>query len=96
MNPLGITDRVITAGANDTFTLAVNDGAPTVIEVAAGTYYAMEELATAVQTAIDSSPFSSTGTFRSRSRRPPTRTATGASALVRSMGTVFRSVGLAS
>ena len=27
------------------------------IEVAAGTYYAMEELATAVQTAIDSSPF---------------------------------------
>ena len=63
VNPLGITDRVITAGANDTFTLAVNDGAPTVIEVAAGTYYAMEELATAVQTAIDSSPFSSTGTF---------------------------------
>ena len=61
VNPLGITDRVIT-GANDTFTLAVNDGAPTVIEVAAGTY-AMEELATAVQTAIDSSPFSSTGTF---------------------------------
>ena len=33
------------------------------IEVAAGTYYAMEELATAVQTAIDGSPFSSTGTF---------------------------------
>ena len=63
VNPLGITDRAITAGANDTFTLAVNDGAPTVIEVAAGTYYAMEELATAVQTAIDSSPFSSTGTF---------------------------------
>ena len=63
VNPLGITDRVLTAGANDTFTLAVNDGAPTVIEVAAGTYYAMEELATAVQTAIDSSPFSSTGTF---------------------------------
>ena len=63
VNPLGITDRVITGGANDTFTLAVNGGAPTVIEVAAGTYYAMEELATAVQTAIDSSPFSSTGTF---------------------------------
>ena len=55
-------DRVITAGANGTFTLAVNDGAPTVIEVAAGTYYAMEELATAVQTAIDGNPFS-TGTF---------------------------------
>ena len=63
VNPLGITDRVIATGANDTFTLAVNDGAPTVIEVVAGTYYAMEELATAVQTAIDSSPFSSTGSF---------------------------------
>ena len=63
VNPLGITDRVITSGLNDTFTLAINDGAPTVIEVATGTYYAMEELATAVQTAIDNSPFASTGDF---------------------------------
>ena len=63
VNPLGITDRVITSGLNDTFTLAINDGAPTIIEVATGTYYAMEELATAVQDAIDNSPFASTGDF---------------------------------
>ena len=56
VNPLGITDRVITAGANDTFTLAVNDGAPTVIEVAAGTYYAMEEPATAVRQRSTAAP----------------------------------------
>ncbi|MDC0882811.1 flagellin [Litorivicinus sp.] len=63
VNPLGIVDRVITAGSNDTFTLAINDGAPTIIEVAAGTYYAMEEVAVAVQAAIDSSPFAQTGDF---------------------------------
>ena len=63
VNPLGIVDRVIVAGSNDTFTLAINDGAPTIIEVAAGTYYAMEEVAVAVQSAIDSSPFAQTGDF---------------------------------
>jgi hypothetical protein len=54
---------VIVAGSNDTFTLAINDGSPTIIEVAAGTYYAMEEVAVAVQSAIDSSPFAQTGDF---------------------------------
>ena len=63
VNPLGIVDRVIVAGSNDTFTLAINDGSPTIIEVAAGTYYAMEEVAVAVQSAIDSSPFAQTGDF---------------------------------
>lgn len=63
VNPLGIVDRVIVAGSNDTFTLAINEGAPTIIEVAAGTYYAMEEIAVAVQAAIDNSPFSQTGDF---------------------------------
>ena len=63
VKPLGISNRVITAGLNDTFTLAINDGAPTVIEVTAGTYYSMEHLANAVQDAIDNSPFSAEGDF---------------------------------
>ena len=55
----GIT--VSTANANQTFTLAINGGAETTITVDDGTYYSMEELATAVQAAIDDSPFTQTG-----------------------------------
>ena len=55
----GIT--VSTANANQTFTLAINGGAETTITVDDDTYYSMEELATAVQAGIDSSPFTQTG-----------------------------------
>lgn len=52
---------VSTANANQTFTLAINGGAETTITVADGTYFAMSELATAVQAGIDDSPFAQTG-----------------------------------
>ena len=55
----GIT--VSTANANQTFTLAINGGAETTITVDDDTYYSMEDLATAVQAGIDSSPFTQTG-----------------------------------
>jgi flagellin len=55
----GIT--VSSGNANQTFTLAINGGAQTTITVADDTYYSMQELATAVQTGIDSSPFTQTG-----------------------------------
>ena len=55
----GIT--VSSGNSNQTFTLAINGGAETTITVADDTYYSMQELATAVQTGIDSSPFTQTG-----------------------------------
>jgi len=55
----GIT--VSTANANQTFTIAINGGAETTITVDDDTYYSMEDLATAVQAGIDSSPFTQTG-----------------------------------
>lgn len=62
VNPLGIPNRTINT-SNDTFTLAINGGAPTTIDVADGTYYGMSDLAVAVQAAIDDSPFAQTGSF---------------------------------
>ncbi len=55
----GIT--VSSGNSNQTFTLAINGGAETTITVADDTYFSMQELATAVQTGIDSSPFTQTG-----------------------------------
>jgi flagellin len=55
----GIT--VSTANANQTFTLAINDGAETTITVADGDYFSMAQLAEAVQAGIDNSPFTQTG-----------------------------------
>jgi len=55
----GVT--VSSGNANQTFTLAINGGAETTITVADGSYYSMEDLATAVQAGIDSSPFTQTG-----------------------------------
>ena len=55
----GVT--ISTANANQTFTLAINGGAETTITVADGSYYSMEDLATAVQAGIDSSPFTQAG-----------------------------------
>lgn len=49
--------------SNDTFTLAINGGAPTTLDVADDTYYSLDQLATAIQTAIDASPFAQTGDF---------------------------------
>ena len=65
VKPFGIANRTITNGTNDSFTLAINGGAPTTIDVVSAntTYYSMEEMATAVQAAIDNSPFASTGSF---------------------------------
>jgi len=62
VNPFGIANRTISS-SNDTFTLAINGGAPTTIDVADGTYYGMQDLAVAVQAAIDDSPFAQTGDF---------------------------------
>ncbi len=49
--------------SNDTFTLAISGGAPTTLDVADDTYYSLDQLATAIQTAIDDSPFAQTGDF---------------------------------
>lgn len=49
--------------SNDTFTLAISGGAPTTLDVADDTYYSLNQLATAIQTAIDDSPFAQTGDF---------------------------------
>lgn len=70
VNPFGINSTgtspnngitVSSGNSNQTFTLAINGGAQTTITVADDTYYSMQELATAVQTGIDSSPFTQTG-----------------------------------
>ena len=55
----GIT--ISTLNGNQTFTLAINDGAETTITVADGDYFSMEQLAEAVQAGIDNSPFTQTG-----------------------------------
>jgi flagellin len=49
--------------SNDTFTIAMNGGAPTTVDVADDTYYSMDQLAIAVQAAIDDSPFTQLGNF---------------------------------
>ena len=50
--------------SNDTFTLAISGGSPTTLDVADDTYYSLkDQLATAIQTAIDDSPFAQTGDF---------------------------------
>ncbi len=49
--------------SNDTFTLAISGGSPTTLDVADDTYYSLDQLATAIQTAIDNSPFAQTGDF---------------------------------
>jgi flagellin-like hook-associated protein FlgL len=49
--------------SNDTFTLAINGGAPTTIDIPDGTYYSTAQLATAIQAGIDASPFAQTGDF---------------------------------
>ena len=58
----GANDTVLTH-SNDTFTLAINGGAPTTIDIPDGTYYSTAQLATAIQTGIDASPFAQTGDF---------------------------------
>lgn len=73
VNPFGLdstgtspaNSMTISSGnSNQTFTLAINGSATTTtITVADGTYYAMEELATAVQAGIDDSVFAQTGDF---------------------------------
>ena len=58
----GATDSLV--HSNDTFTMAINGGATTTeIDIADGTYYSVEQLATAIQTSIDNSPFAQTGGF---------------------------------
>ena len=58
----GTTDSLV--HSNDTFTMAINGGATTTeIDIADGTYYSVEQLATAIQTSIDNSPFAQTGGF---------------------------------
>lgn len=52
-----------TAPANQTFTLAINDGAETTITVADGDYFSMAQLAEAVQAGVDNSPFTQTGNW---------------------------------
>ncbi|MDB3998285.1 flagellin [Litorivicinus sp.] len=49
--------------SNDTFTMAISGGSPTTLDVADDTYYSLDQLATAIQTAIDASPFAQTGDF---------------------------------
>ena len=55
-------DEVFTFN-NDTFTLSIDDGALTTLEIPDGTYYSVEEMVDAVQGAIDDSPFASTGRY---------------------------------
>ena len=58
----GATDSLV--HSNDTFTMAINGGATTTeIDIPDGTYYSVEQLATAIQTSIDNSPFAQTGGF---------------------------------
>lgn len=58
------TAIVIADGVNDTFTIAINNGAvETTVTVAPDTYFSMDELATAVETAIENSRFSQSGTY---------------------------------
>jgi flagellin-like hook-associated protein FlgL len=49
--------------SNDEFTIAINGGAATTIDIPDDTYYTMEQLATAIQAGIDDSPFAQTGSF---------------------------------
>lgn len=49
--------------SNDTFTIAINGGAATTIDIADDTYYSIQQLASAIQTGIDNSPFAQTGSF---------------------------------
>jgi flagellin len=49
--------------SNDEFTIAINGGAATTIDIPDGTYYTASQLATAIQTGIDNSPFAQTGSF---------------------------------
>ena len=49
--------------SNDEFTMAINGGAATTLDIADDTYYTLDQLATAIQTAIDDSPFAQTGSF---------------------------------
>ena len=48
---------------NNTFTLAINGGAHTTFTLSDATYYSMEELAAAIQTAVDNSAFATDGNF---------------------------------